>query len=256
VGVIWLPVMVGAYSVLKRQRYVMMFAAGGYLSAILVLQPPLARYYLPVGPVLLLCFVTGVRHLASRLGTSAGWSPQLAVGTVLVLMAFNLPKDLRQVYRQHQPNVQSSPQQSDLVHAAAFLRDDAGGDDRFVMGRRAMIVAFMSGIDCLRIEKSLAQQQLSEREIRNMLARERITYVVVRKAPWPARTLHDVVRHSIRSWDDYRLVHDHGQFQVFHRVPDDPRLPSAHGDLGVAGRVSARTGDRSATDSHLPSTVQ
>jgi hypothetical protein len=160
---IGLPVGVGAYMLCGKQRSIALCAAGGYLGAILLVQAPLTRYYLPVSAVLLLCLVYGIRRIANSWGPSPRFASNFTVVIMVLVMAFNLPKDLRQIYRLHGARADASPRYLDMVAAADYLQQHDSVGAKFVMEKHANIVAYLSGMDCLRIEKHCAEQSIPGR---------------------------------------------------------------------------------------------
>ena len=251
----WVPVLLGGYYCFRQRHFVLLFAVTGYLVAIVLAKPPLARYFLPIGPALLLFLTWGIRLTFNKSTSSylrVRWlrnsGTAFATTTVVLLALCNLPKDLRDIIRQRRIDYWPRAEERDVVRAAEYLKTRDEGDVRFVMGRHAMVVAYLSGADCLRIEKSDARKSLPAPQIRDYLRQEGVNHLVLWKPPERDRAIYKIIQKSLTDWDDYALVFDQGNIQIFERNIDLSSLTPVASELSNHLRPEDRTTSRPVMD--------
>jgi hypothetical protein len=216
---LWVPIAAGAAYSFRRKHFLLFFATVGYLGAILLVEVPIPRYYLPVAPALFLWLAFGLRSVAVTLSHSdcAKRRVPLLAAAVFLLMACNLPKDVRHVHRQHHPGLYRSGKHQDVVSIAGFLRsaNRDKGAMRFVMETDAPCVAYLSDTPYLNVPKSLAKQSLPPESIWSTLQQQKVAFVVLSKNSQGGRPFFDVIRKSIPTWPTYQPVYSTNEFQVF-----------------------------------------
>jgi 4-amino-4-deoxy-L-arabinose transferase-like glycosyltransferase len=106
--ILWLPLLVGvAYAFVRKRQWIPILAATAYLGSILILRVPLARYLLPIAPLILLYLGQGIQIIAHAVAERFPLRRRYQSGFVwacaALLIVCNLPKDLRYAYRTHHP---------------------------------------------------------------------------------------------------------------------------------------------------------
>lgn len=143
----------------------------------------------------------------------------VVVGTACVLVAFNLPRDLRLVYRIHHPRCIELQGRQDVVQAAEFLRDHCAKEGRFVSARYNNILTYLSGVSYLPVDRDLCRQRPPADAVLGYLDQERVDYVVTWTQPSSVSPFHERVRESIRNDGRYQLAFSHGDVDIFVRIP-------------------------------------
>ncbi len=140
----WVPVFIGTWRALQRHQYLATFAVWGYLGSIILLRVPLARYFLPVSPLLVLWMGQGIRWLWCVLG-SRRWRPsQVAIAGAVLLMLANLPKDVRSVYRAHSPRRIVLEGNEDVYRVARYLHDAPTQEAHFASERFPGVISLLA----------------------------------------------------------------------------------------------------------------
>ena len=240
IGLFWVPILAGILWALRKGQYVLPIALCAYVAGILIVDVPSSRYYLPVAPPLILFLLSGVRYLCHcvdtnrrRLAASVTWS------LVAILLMVNLPKDIRQVYRQHTQG-QAEGLVADWKRAAELMRNHDVGTARFAMSRFAPIVSYLSDADCFHVGKYLARQLVDAEDIHGRLREDGVDYIVLWKPTRKQRAFDRVVRRSIVDWPEYQLALDQGGLEIFRRVSVSP----ARGPIRLAERTDVRVDSR------------
>jgi hypothetical protein len=210
---------------------------GAYLGAILMVRAPLARYLLPVSPALILFLASGVRLL----GRGVKARPAAVTGAVLagacVLVACNLPKDFRLVYRTHHPDRIALEGNTHVFRAGQFLRASACEGGRFVSSQNDSVLSYLSGMSYLAIGPDLWSKQPPAKEVLGYLDREDVACVVI----WPnARRMapfHAAIGEAVLGSPEYRRAFGDGEFWILCRAT---RASQEFVSSGVGRRDSLR----------------
>ncbi len=213
----WLPGLAGAAWAVTRRQYLLVFATAGYLGAVLLVDPPITRYYLPIAPILVLYLVYGIRAIARRAGARPALAANLAIALLMVCVAANVPKNLRQLYRQHTDTYHEDVKVT-MASAAQFLRREAADLQtpvRFLMDRGDLVVAYLSGQECLHLGKVAARRSIADHQVDDLLEREQISHVLVWLPPRKVRAMHQVIRQQVQNSPDYQIVFARDDLQIF-----------------------------------------
>ncbi|MFO7903849.1 MAG: hypothetical protein R6U98_14390 [Pirellulaceae bacterium] len=245
--IFWVPIVFGAIIVGRRGQYVPLFGCVGYLGSILILREPLARYFLPMAPVLILCLGQGLRW-ATLYFMKGRWrlSTVVTVGALL-LMACNLPKDIRRVFRTHHPDWTLMEGRQHLFQTAEYLRSALPGDGRFVTSRYANMLSYLSGKSCLPSGLRAVDSDQRYGDVLEELEELAIQYVVL----WPGKK--DVIplrnmRVRDKPRQGWQIVFRSGRVTILGRSPDSRSF--AGGDRArpkrdvFAGAVLGRSSSR------------
>jgi len=130
----WLPVLLGFWLAWRRKQYLPAAVVFVYVGGLLVRSHLLARYLLPVAPLITLYFIDGVRWFYDRSLQRSYQGGRLAVAMALILLAMNVPKGIRSIERLHAPHRNRTYQQ--VVHmqsAAEYLRRNVPSGKRFAV---------------------------------------------------------------------------------------------------------------------------
>jgi len=181
IALLWLPVVTGMVVSWKRGRYYGVCVLASYLLALLVLRPMIARYLLPLAPLLFWYFIEGTRWIFDR---RLSWQPtgkRVVLATSLLLLALNLPKTGKLAYRLHYPKTDNAfKEQHEIADVARFLRDHAKPGERFITNEDERQLAYLSGLWTV----PLAEHELDYRTVNRKLIRALITpdvsFVVLR----------------------------------------------------------------------------
>jgi hypothetical protein len=145
--VVWLPVAGGMWSFWRQGRRFPVIVCGGYLLSLLALRGLLARYFLPMAPLLFLFLIEGVRYAVDRGLRWRVHGRRAAVALGILLLAINLPRTLRNVYWTRQPTASKYYLTwRDMQHAADYLRRHANQDERFLAVPDRGTIGIYSGV--------------------------------------------------------------------------------------------------------------
>ncbi len=214
------PTLVGMWCFARRREWLGLITTVGYLASILCLRPILARYLLPVGPFLVLYFLEGIRTLNERVWKARGRGSLVMLGCALILVAVNLPRDLRTVYRLHHPRFIELEGKSwpGLIETAEFLRKHVQPGETFLSAADARKLAYLSHKPHLELSKEWLRQSLPAEQIRLLLDQQSVRYLVFPKdrEKWPFfAPLRDMTEEVQSEWQS---VFDNSQFRVFRRI--------------------------------------
>jgi hypothetical protein len=212
----WVPTLIGFVSAVRRKQYVTTLAAAAYVGSILVLRPMIARYFLPLVPLLVLWFFDGVRWLLEALPRLRHLAPNAALGAAVVLVPFNLAKDVRLVYRLHHPSRLAKHESwTPLLEATDFLHQNAGDTDLFVSETDSGMLSYLSRVPYLGIGKSLANHAPLKEAVLEMLDDYGVTLVVFRRDE-PAPHF-EVVRQAVVENPQFDLIFQSKRYAIYRR---------------------------------------
>jgi len=97
-----LPVMAGCWLMLRRGEFLAAIAPAAYLGVLVVMRPPIARYLLPVAPLVALFFVEWIAVLQST-RVAARVRVPLVAALVAILVVSNLCRDVKFAVERHRP---------------------------------------------------------------------------------------------------------------------------------------------------------
>jgi len=97
-----LPVLAGCWLMIRRGEFLAAIAPAAYLGVLVVMRPPIARYLLPVAPLVALFFVEWIAFLQST-RVAARFRIPLAAALVALLVVSNLCRDVKFAVERHQP---------------------------------------------------------------------------------------------------------------------------------------------------------
>lgn len=215
----WLPSLFGMSLAFRRRQYVGVGATAGYLGAIVMLRPMLARYLLPVLPLLLVYFFEGVRRLLELAPRLRAGAPHAAVGAALLFAAFNLPKDLRSVYRLHHPrSVEFHDSWPPLLAASDYLRETAREDDVLLANADGGMLSYLSRVPYFGISKFLATHDVTPEQVLRILGEQGISLLVFRRDEDRPhfQTLSQLVQENRR----FELVFENEVYQIYRRTAE------------------------------------
>ena len=252
---VWMPTLLGMWVHLRRRQYVGVVATAGYIGAVLLLRELLSRYLLPVAPLLVMFFFEGVRELVemvSRLGSrvtlqrtlrrgvagpepkpdaQAGvWSgesfarasglcrsPEQRVFALcaLVLVAMNLPKDLRLIYQLHHPRFEEVCDEGwpPMLEAARFLAEQAPDGDRFVSSADGRQLSYVSQVPFLELAKSLTRSRPPEDIVLADLAEEGVRIFVFGRGEAPP--YYQVLEDAVQSSQGIVVVFENSRYRIY-----------------------------------------
>jgi len=187
---LWIPIIVGMILRLRRGHRICVLATASYLGALMVFQPPRARYLLPVGFLLILYFVDALEALLGLWPRIRPAIPRVTGVSLILLSVANLPRDFRRIWWVHQERDQFLRLYRDgregLYETSEWLRRNAGPDDRFVSSTNAYTLAILSGARGLHVSGRLLRTHREQTDpIWALFDREGITLVVFQPSDQP-----------------------------------------------------------------------
>jgi hypothetical protein len=207
------PVLVGMGVSWTRGSRLGVVVALGYAGGILTLRPMIARYFLPLLPLLMLYLFEGVERLVRFVPAGRRLAPRVALGFLLVLSAMNLAKDCKAVYRAHDPSW--PPKRALYCEAAAVLRQRAAPGERFLGGGEAgNILSRLSGVPYRDLYPVFGERRPDAGEIVELLRRIDVRWVVV----WPEQTsrpYEEVLSQAAPRRADFELVLENRLIAVY-----------------------------------------
>ena len=145
---IWLPIGVGMVVAWRRGQRLGVCCTLGYIGSLVISQPLMARYLLPLAPWLIWYLFDGVQALVRCVPSR--WrlaQPRVAMALVIGLRAINLPHSIGYAYYAHRPEAYSRyATWRDIDAAAAFLKRHAEPGDRLVASSKQRQLSYLSGL--------------------------------------------------------------------------------------------------------------
>ncbi len=140
----WVPITIGGWRAWRKKQFIIVLAVVGYLAALFVLSVSIARYLLPMAPLLLLFLGNGVQWLTVRIRRRSWQRSTLPVFGALLLVGVNLPKDVRLVYLEHHPDRIVLQGSQDIYVTADFLRRNLAADQPFISERCPSVLSYFA----------------------------------------------------------------------------------------------------------------
>jgi hypothetical protein len=214
VGVLWLPIVVGMGVLVGRRQYLGVLATVGYVGAILVLRPLLARYLLPVAPLLILYYAEGLRRMVEAIPRFRVAAPNVVTACLLLMAAINLPRDLRVISRMH--NAEYPARRAVLTEAAIALRNHADARDRFVGGSENQLAYLSGGVPFVNLYGLYRYHRPEPDQLLDVLKEQDIRLVVL--SPDAAKKPYEEVLHeAIPRTSEFRMVFQNSEFSIYRR---------------------------------------
>lgn len=215
-----LPTFVGMWSFTRRREWISVLATIGYLGAIVLLRSMVARYLLPVAPLLVLYYLEGLRCLFAMSSRFHRHDRRIAFTCAVAFVAMNIPKDLLAVFRVHHPRYYeiTNKSWSGLMDAAAVLRQSATPGEMFLSNDNTRQLSYLSRAPFLELSKVLLNQPISVDEIRPILDQHQVRLLVFHN-----RTnnlpLFQTLRQLADDPSEFVEIYRSPSHQVFRRVP-------------------------------------
>jgi hypothetical protein len=211
----WMPIGIGMWVCVRRGQHVGVVASVGYVGAIMLLRPLIARYLLPVCPLLTLYFLEGVKQLVDMRRAWSGASERVAIGVAAVLIAMNVPKDVRLLRQLHEADFLRLCNETwpALYETADALRLQLAEGEKFVSSTHERTLAYLSKRPPLELGKALTRQAAPAEEILSSLDGERVKVLVFgggRTIPY-----FEALGSEVSERHDFELVFDNGRFRMF-----------------------------------------
>lgn len=152
VAMVWIPIAIGMALAVRRRQFLCLSCMVGYLGVLTVNEPLMARYLLPLAPLLIWYFFDGMRTLATWFKPTRGLAPKVGLALLLILLAFNLPRSIGYTYFVHEPETYKLyPQWQAMRQAASFLKQHGRTDERFLTTDNQRQLSYLSGMDPARL---------------------------------------------------------------------------------------------------------
>jgi len=239
----WVPTLLGAWILVRRKEYLGVCVAGAYVGAILIHRPLIARYLLPIAPLLILYFCEGMRRLVEWNPLLRRWAPYSAVACALLLAAANLPKDVRYACHAGQPNCDEKQREqlASLRQTAEVLAQHARPGEKFISSGYQRELSYLSRMPSVPVPvRPLDAQPFQAEDFHRWRAGGVSFAVVVGDNPEPRYGR--VLREDALLQSGFRLVTRRGIFQIYAlresmtQTPGDPRTRE---ERLVIGRYSS-----------------
>ena len=210
----WIPAMVGATICWRRGSRWGVCLLCFYLVPMLLLRPLIARYLLPLSPLILWYTLEGIRWLCDRTThwQARGWRAALACG--VLMLAFHIPKAGKLVYRLHRPESDNTHDNYEsLIDVASFLRQTARPGDRFVTNQCERPLSYLSGLWSIPEAEHKLKYNPPSRHLLDSVLTAEVGFLVVQDGGYRSH-----YRKFLRTISDYpalKMVHSNEQFQVY-----------------------------------------
>lgn len=181
VVLLWLPIIVGAVTCWRRGQRFGVSVIACYLMSLLLFKPLVARYLLPVSPLILWYFIEGMRWLSERRPQWQARGVRVAVTCALLMLAFNVPKAVKLAYRLHFPTTDNSYRQyQSIVETARYLKATAKPGELFVTNKDERILAYLSGVWTVPLAEWKISHRLMSRKKLKAILKPEVRFVVIR----------------------------------------------------------------------------
>jgi hypothetical protein len=152
VGLAWIPILVGMIRAMRRRQLLGAACVAGYIGLLCVNQELMARYLLPLAPLLVWYFYEGGQWLLERLPAVNRRRVQIVGVLTLVLLAFNLPHTLAYAYYVHHHEAyRRYPVWAGVHQAARFLQQHARPGERFASSAHQREISYLGGLESARL---------------------------------------------------------------------------------------------------------
>jgi hypothetical protein len=177
---IWVPVVIGVCVCWKRQQTFGICVLACYLLPLMLMRPLIARYLLPLSPLIYWYALEGVRWFCDR---SPQWQPRgqrVVAACMVLLLMLNVPKAGKLAYRLHYPKTDNAyAQQQALEEIADYLRETASPGELFITNADERILAYKSGLWTVpQVEIMLSRKSRSLKSLHEVVT-PGVTYLVV-----------------------------------------------------------------------------
>ena len=218
VVLLWLPILVGMGVLVRRRQYLGVLATLGYVGAILVLRPLLARYLLPVAPLLFLYYAEGLRRIVEAVPRFRAAAPRVVTACLLLMAAINLPRDVRVISRVHDADYPE--RRAVLTEAAIALRINAEASDRFVGGSENQLAYLSGGVPFVNLYGLYRYHRPEPKHLMDVLKDQDIRLVVL--SPDASKKPYEEVLHeAVPRNPDFRMVFQNSEFSIYRRRATD-----------------------------------
>jgi hypothetical protein len=151
VALAWVPTLIGMGVAVRRRHFLGVSAVLGYVLVLTINHLLMARYLLPLAPLLILYFFEGAQCLARWIGSPRA-AARTALTLTLILLAFNIPRVLEYTYYVHNPREYKDYAMWESVRqAAAFLKRHAVPDERFLTNDNQRGLSYLSKLTPARL---------------------------------------------------------------------------------------------------------
>ena len=206
-----LPLLVGLAYAIWRRQWMASLAVSGYVTALLLLNPAISRYLLPVAPLLLMFYFDGALNILRQVPRLAPYRGQLVAGLAVVIILVNAPKDVRLIYRMHVLHTGYELElRAAMLEVADFVERHARPGEKFVSTDSQREIAYLSHVPFLETSDSAALDQL--------MVKENVKLVVVgpdRRHSWRYPQLRAMVLDPNR----FKTIYSNELYQVYEVQP-------------------------------------
>lgn len=250
---LFVPLVIGMTRYARSGHWTGMAAVVGYTAAILFLRPMLVRYLLPVAPLLLLYTVTGLRYLATVRFPVPARARIVGLAAMCLVALSSLPKDLRLVAALHSSRFRQFRADWPETYAAAdYLRQRSGQMRRFVATGSEEVLTYLSGVPCLRVDRTLVMASPPVAEVAAELSRHGVDVVMIKKGlpKYPFDTQLVALARG-----DGSLLFENGLYEVYALTPPPrmaTRFPQSPGPATTDEHHSEATSDPGEHSAPLP----
>jgi hypothetical protein len=181
----------------------------------------LVRYLLPVAPLLLLFCVTGLRYLATVRFPVPARARAVGLVAMCLVAVSSVPKDFRLVAALQSSRFgQFRADWPETYAAADYLRQRSGQMRRFVATGSEEVLAYLSEVPCVKVDRGLVMSSPPVTEVAAELARHDVDVVMVKKGP-PKYPFDAQLAALARG--DGSLLFENGLYEVYALSPP-PRM--------------------------------
>jgi hypothetical protein len=218
---LFVPLVIGMTLYARSGHWTGVSAVVAYTAAILFLRPMLVRYLLPVAPLLLLYSVTGLGYLATVRFPVPAHARAVGLVAMCLVAVSSVPKDFRLVAALQSSRFgQFRADWPETYAAADYLRQRSGQMRRFVATGSEEVLAYLSEVPCVKVDRGLVMSSPPVTEVAAELARHDVDVVMVKKGP-PKYPFDAQLAALARG--DGSLLFENGLYEVYALSPP-PRM--------------------------------
>ena len=189
-----LPILIGLGLSIRRRQWTIALAVSGYITGLLLLNPAISRYLLPVAPLLIVFYLDGAMAVLRCIPRLAPYRGQLVAAVAAVIVLVNVPKDLRLIYRMHVVRTGYEVQwRSSMLEIVEFVRTHSEPGEKFASTDSQREIAYLSDVPFVETSNPAAIEEL--------IVAENVGMVIIgpeRRHSWRYPQLRTMVQDSRR----------------------------------------------------------
>ena len=156
-----LPILIGLGLAIRRRQWTIALAVTGYITGLLLLNPAISRYLLPVAPLLIVFYLDGAMTVLRCIPRLAPYRGQLVAAIAAIIVLVNVPKDLRLIYRMHVVRTGYEVQwRSSMLEIVDFVRTHSEPGEKFASTDSQREIAYLSHVPFVETSNPAAIEEL------------------------------------------------------------------------------------------------